>query len=67
MAARTHERQPGYNGAMAMRFTFKPLDEGDLPLLHAWLQRPHVSRWWGPAEPVDELREDFLSGGTTRA
>lgn len=52
---------------MSPTFTFKPLDEADLPLLHAWLQRPHVAAWWGPAESVDELREDFLSGGTTRA
>ncbi|MDR7335565.1 GNAT family N-acetyltransferase [Roseateles asaccharophilus] len=48
-------------------FKFRPLAEPDLPLLHAWLQRPHVAERWGPAEPVEELREDFLSGGTTRA
>lgn len=48
-------------------FDFRPLAEPDLPMLHAWLQRPHVARWWGPAESVDELREDFLTGGTTQA
>lgn len=48
-------------------FKFRPLAEADLPLLHAWLRRPHVAEWWGPAEPVGELREDFLSGGTTHA
>lgn len=48
-------------------FHFHPLTETDLPLLHGWLRRPHVAAWWGPAESVDELREDFLSGGTTRA
>ncbi len=46
---------------------FHPLAEAHLPLLHAWLHRPHVAAWWGPAEPLDELREDFLSSGTTRA
>ncbi|MBL8278779.1 MAG: GNAT family N-acetyltransferase [Pelomonas sp.] len=48
-------------------FTFRPLAEADLALLHAWLQRPHVAQWWGPAEPVQALREDFLAGGSTRA
>jgi RimJ/RimL family protein N-acetyltransferase len=48
-------------------FDFHPLAESDLPLMHGWLQRPHVAQWWGPAESITELREDFLSGGTTRA
>lgn len=48
-------------------FDFHPLAETDLPLLHGWLLRPHVATWWGPAESVDELREDTLCGGTTRA
>ena len=25
---------------------FRPLGGDDLPLLHDWLQRPHVRRWW---------------------
>lgn len=36
-------------------------------MLHGWLRRAHVARWWGPADAVEELREDFLTGGTTRA
>lgn len=32
-----------------MPFTFQPLTHADLPLLHAWLQRPHVAEVWdGP-------------------
>jgi RimJ/RimL family protein N-acetyltransferase len=27
--------------------TFRSMAAGDLPLLHEWLQRPHVRRWWG--------------------
>ena len=50
-----------------MPFEFKPLTESHLAMLNAWLQRPHVAEWWGPADSVDELREDFLTGGTTRA
>lgn len=48
-------------------FTFEPLVEADLPMLQQWLRRPHVARWWGAAEPVDELRQDFLGEGSTRA
>lgn len=48
-------------------FEFHPLAEADLPLLNAWLSRPHVAAWWGAADSVDELREDFLCGGSTRA
>ncbi|RZA11115.1 MAG: GNAT family N-acetyltransferase, partial [Lysobacteraceae bacterium] len=50
-----------------MHVEFTPLAEADLPMLHEWLCRPHVAQWWGPADSVDQLREDFLSGGTTRA
>jgi RimJ/RimL family protein N-acetyltransferase len=46
------------------RISFHPLQETDLPMLHGWLQRPHVAQWWGPAEPVDELRADFLDGAS---
>lgn len=48
-------------------FAFTPLSEASLPMLHGWLLRPHVARWWGPAESLSELREDFLAGGSTRA
>jgi len=27
-------------------FTFRPLAEGDLPLLHRWLNNPEVARWY---------------------
>ncbi|MDA7418454.1 GNAT family N-acetyltransferase [Xenophilus arseniciresistens] len=29
----------------------RPLREDDLPLLHRWLNAPHVSRWWGEERP----------------
>lgn len=28
------------------RFRFRPLVDGDLPLLHGWLNDPDVVRWW---------------------
>ena len=34
--------------------------EADLPLLHAWLNRPHIVAWWGGRGPsLDEVREDY--------
>ncbi|MFI0607219.1 MAG: GNAT family N-acetyltransferase [Anaerolineae bacterium] len=46
--------------AEALRF--QPIREQDLPMLHEWLLRPHVAQWWGPAESVDELRQDYVDG-----
>jgi RimJ/RimL family protein N-acetyltransferase len=40
--------------------TFTPLRERDLPLLHAWLARPHVAAWWQPTPTMAELQEDYL-------
>ncbi|HET7792840.1 MAG TPA: aminoglycoside 6'-N-acetyltransferase [Rhizobacter sp.] len=35
--------------------------EDDLPLLHTWLNRPHVAVWWGNEQPtLDEVREQYL-------
>jgi aminoglycoside 6'-N-acetyltransferase len=31
---------------------FRPLTEGDLPLLRSWLGRDHVRRWW--REPIEQ-------------
>ena len=65
MAAALRERWPRYKAGMPFEFT--PLAEADLTMLQGWLRLPHVAQWWGPADPLDELREDFLRGGTTRA
>ena len=36
------------------RFEFRPLRREDLPLLHAWINRPHVAEWWdSPATPAE--------------
>ncbi len=39
---------------------FTPLAEADLPLLHSWLNRPHVVAWWQGEASVDEVREKYL-------
>ena len=42
-------------------FRFVPLAEQHLAMLHEWLQRPHVAKWWAPTPSVEELRNDYLS------
>jgi len=32
----------------------------DLPLLHEWLQRPHVERWWREGETYEKVVERYL-------
>ena len=32
----------------------------DLRLVHEWLQRPHVHRWWRDRETYDEVAEHYL-------
>jgi AacA4 family aminoglycoside N(6')-acetyltransferase len=39
--------------------TFKPLTHQDLPLLHAWLQRPHVAQWWHEPTSLADLERDY--------
>ncbi|HHQ6082530.1 TPA: GNAT family N-acetyltransferase, partial [Enterobacter hormaechei subsp. steigerwaltii] len=31
------------NAAIVLRV----MAENDLPMLHAWLNRPHIVEWWG--------------------
>ncbi len=42
--------------------TLRPMTDADLPMLHEWLNRPHIVEWWGgeDARPtLDEVREDY--------
>jgi RimJ/RimL family protein N-acetyltransferase len=39
---------------------FTPLEPRDLPLLHAWLQRPHVQRWWSEHGAYDGTVAHYL-------
>lgn len=38
---------------------FKPLAPEDLPLLHEWLGRPHVAKWWTPGPTLAEVVEEY--------
>lgn len=41
---------------------FKPLTENDLPLLHAWFQKPHIKEWYARGEKytIDMIKEKYL-------
>lgn len=39
---------------------FRPLARGDLPLLHSWIQRPHVARWWREPATLADIERDYV-------
>ena len=39
---------------------FRPLVEDDLVRFHAWLQRPHVKRWWRHRETYEQVVAHYL-------
>ena len=41
---------------MPPEFTFRPLTHADLPLLHEWLNRPHVAEWWEGASSLEYVK-----------
>lgn len=47
--------------------SFRPLSSSDMSALHAWLGRPHVSKWWGPAPSLQEVEADYLPMITPRS
>lgn len=40
--------------------SFRPLVASDLPMLHEWLQRSHVSEWWGNPITYADVERDYL-------
>ncbi|MDB5097443.1 MAG: hypothetical protein JWM80_1864 [Cyanobacteria bacterium RYN_339] len=40
-------------------FTFRPVAPADFPLIHDWLNRPHVGEWWDDRTSLEEVAEDF--------
>lgn len=47
------------NGTHSFTFTFRRLCNDDLPLLHIWLNRPHIAQWWGGAVTSDVVQAKF--------
>jgi aminoglycoside 6'-N-acetyltransferase Ib len=39
--------------------SFRPLTQADLPLLHEWLNRPHVTEWWTGPPTLAEVEQEF--------
>jgi aminoglycoside 6'-N-acetyltransferase len=42
------------------RIEFRPLREEDLELLHRWLRREHVARWWRSSRTYEETVAHYL-------
>jgi RimJ/RimL family protein N-acetyltransferase len=42
-----------------MEFEFRPMRHEDLRLLHEWLQRPHVARWWDGHETYEQVSAHY--------
>jgi AacA4 family aminoglycoside N(6')-acetyltransferase len=37
------------------------MTEQDLPMLHDWLNRPHIVEWWGGERPsLERVRDDYM-------
>lgn len=47
--------------ALDLPVTLRPMTEHDFPMLHGWLNRPHVAEWWGGERPTLQMvREKYL-------
>lgn len=44
---------------LSERFSFRPLQMTDLPMLHEWLARPHWTEWWGTASTLAGVEADY--------
>ena len=48
-------------GVDITEFSFRLMTESDLPMLHNWLNRPHIVEWWGGEEPsMEAVYEEYL-------
>ena len=47
--------------------SFRPLVASDLPMLHEWLQRSHVSEWWGNPTTYADVERDYLPSITAES
>jgi RimJ/RimL family protein N-acetyltransferase len=53
-------RLGGRAGELSRSLAFRRLAADDLPLLHEWLQRPHVARWWSDRSEYEEVAARYL-------
>jgi len=45
--------------ASSEAISFRPLTIADLPMLHDWLNRPHVAEWWPGNPSLSEVENEF--------
>jgi aminoglycoside 6'-N-acetyltransferase-1b/aminoglycoside 6'-N-acetyltransferase-2 len=46
----------------------RPMTEHDLPMLHRWLNEPHVAQWWGGERPtLADVQRDYAPHVLARA
>ena len=43
-----------------MTIGFRPMTVEDLPVMHEWLQREHVRRWWTRYQTLDDVTEHYM-------
>jgi hypothetical protein len=46
-------------GGGDLALSFRAMEMDDLRLMHEWLQRPHVRRWWSRRETYEEVRDSY--------
>lgn len=50
--------------ATSLPLVLRPMTEADIPMLHDWLQRPHIVQWWGGEaerpKSIAETHEQYL-------
>ena len=44
---------------IAETISFRPLVPSDLAMLHEWLHRSHISKWWGDPGTYAEVEHDY--------
>ncbi len=42
-----------------MQIAFRPMTRDDLPLMHEWLQREHVRRWWRESKTIEDVEAHY--------
>lgn len=52
-------RTAGSAGSDSGKIAFERLKTSDLPLMHRWLNAPHVSWWYGEGSTYREIEEEY--------
>ncbi|MBC7841654.1 MAG: GNAT family N-acetyltransferase [Gemmatimonadaceae bacterium] len=47
------------NDFRRVEIVFRPLSADDLPVIHEWINRPHVSAWWDSPVTFEDVQADY--------